>query len=125
MEISKTHYSEIESQLDSCEHVRSNRQGTMNHSDIYTDGKLYYKVWPVEWERSNTVNFAVENGFYNTYVSSALVSLIHDDHGQRGYIMKKGKHLSIDSHSRRDWNTLISNTNRKQRKYFIPFFINK
>lgn len=114
-----TNYTEIKPIINSYHCIKEKRERS-----VYTDGKYFYKIWVSGWTQGDITKAAVDNGFYDTYTSPALKSLIYDESGQRGYIMEKGKNLCDDG-SHRNWSSVINNTTKKYRKQFFLYLLEK
>lgn len=124
--MNKIHYKKIEKKIKDFEVVKSNKTNG-NNSDVYTDGDLYYKIWPSNWNKSSVVNHAVKSNFYDSYSIPILTKLIYDGEGHRGYITKKGKHLYDKSINKgyKYWDYMVENTTNVQRKDFILSLLNR
>jgi hypothetical protein len=58
---------------------------------VFRDEEKFYKVWVSNWTQSLCTQVGINRGFYDKNTCPLLESLIHDDQGQRGYIMTSGK----------------------------------
>ena len=119
----KIHYKEIEKNINLLDLVNKSYR-KYEPTEVYKDDNFYYKLWPSSWFKSNVVKITLENGFYTDSILPVPVTLIHDNIGQRGYVMKKGKVL-IHKENYRKWDTFVENTTRKQRKSFILNLLNR
>ncbi len=60
-------------------------------------GTLYYKVWKPTYIRRNGILLGLESGFYDETTVPALKSILVDESGCRGYVMRRCKsHNQID-----------------------------
>jgi hypothetical protein len=83
---------------------------------FHEETRLFYKLWVKNWTQSLVVEEAISRGFYDDETCSALHSLIYDETGPRGYILKEG--VSFNS-----WGDLRDKTSINQRKVFFKSFI--
>tara|TARA_R100000664_G_scaffold34158_1_gene54452 strand:+ start:2619 stop:3290 length:672 start_codon:yes stop_codon:yes gene_type:complete len=77
--------------------IRKKRERT-----VLLNNDFFYKVWVPNWTQGDVTKHALDVGFYNENNASALVALIHDNSGQRGYVCKKGDPFSPQGSQ--DWN---------------------
>ena len=113
------HYNEIKNKIKASHCIKQKRERA-----VYTDGNFYYKVWVPNWQKGDITKAGVDNGFYDTSTTPALESLIYDESGQRGYIMKVGNTLCRSGDSM-DWSGLVDNISLEMRKDFILNILNK
>jgi len=92
-------------------------------SVFYYDGK-FYKLWVSNWSQGDITKAGFDKEFYDKSNTESFVSLIHDDTGQRGYIMNEGKSL-CKNNNHRDWSTVVENTTRQHRKEFFLSLLEK
>ena len=101
------HYSNIESKIKSSHCIKRKRERA-----VHTDGRYYYKIWVPNWQKGDITKAGVDAGFYDSSTTPALESLMHDDSGQRGYIMKVGDTLCSSGDSM-DWSGLVNQISKK------------
>ena len=82
---------------------------------VCRDSNFHYKIWVPNWTQGDILKHALDTGYYTFDNASALVSLIVDESGQRGYITKN----SVSLGQSKSWKYFCDNTNLVQRKKFI------
>lgn len=119
MQVKTYSLSDIEKKISNAHVIKKKRERCV----YYFDGN-YYKLWVPNWTQGDITKHALDCGFYCEENASALVGLIYDASGQRGYITKKGKECSSQMGGR-DWKEYIQMTTFKQRFDFMNCLLEK
>jgi hypothetical protein len=90
---------------------------------VYKNEDFFYKVWVPNWTQGDITKHALDVGFYCEDNASALVSLIYDSSGQRGYITKAGKLLA--PMGGQGWSLFCNLTSTVQRVEFMKCLLDK
>jgi len=79
---------------------------------VFKDNNKFYKFWVPNWTQSLCTKVGIDRGFYDKNTCPLLESLIHDETGQRGYIMIMGK-------SYNNYKDICNDVSYENRKLFI------
>lgn len=93
--------------IDKLKNIRAKRERW-----VFCDDQYYYKFWVPNWTQARCTKVGIDRGFYDNETCPVLFSLIHDETGQRGYVMKKGK-------SYNSYEEICNVTTIESRKAFI------
>ena len=80
---------------------------------VFEDGGLFYKLWVSNWSQGDITEYAFNTGYYDEFNCTAILNLIHDDEGPRGYIMNSGETF------KNNWQDFCNKTTYKQRYDFM------
>ena len=89
---------------------------------VFKNNNLYYKLWVPNWTSGDVTKYGFDSGYYGNDNVSSIVSLIHDETGQRGYITTAGINFS---NPKNQWGELIKLTEKEQRRIFILSLLEK
>lgn len=92
--------------------VRKKRERT-----VFKIGDLYYKVWVPNWTQGSITKHGIDSGFYDEGTASALIALLVDDSGQRGYVCKAGKAFAPTGN--KNWELFLEMNSPRERKSFM------
>tara|TARA_A100001515_G_scaffold127136_2_gene112743 strand:- start:1281 stop:1928 length:648 start_codon:yes stop_codon:yes gene_type:complete len=110
MEVKEVQIQSVAHDINNATVVKSKRERF-----VCKNKNFHYKVWVQNWTQGDILKFALQNGYYNADNASALVNLLIDETGQRGYITKNGLALG----NSKSWEHFCKNTHVEQRKKFI------
>ena len=115
MNIGTTKLSEVLASINQSSVVKKKRERS-----VYRDENFHYKLWVENWTQGDIVKYALNAGYYTDTNASALVSLIEDKTGPRGYITKNGTSCGAG----KSWGVLVSSTAIDQRTSFMLSLLN-